>query len=384
MQSPFFRGNRANSKWSRFSRAVFLFLIPPAALGQAPALIDSLAPGLIHFRYLTAAPHSINVLSVDLRESSLLVESYRPRGLVKTSQQALENDRTGHSVLAAVNADFFSFETGMPVGNQVVNGVVAKGTKSSRSHFAMAKGKPFIEQLSFSGSILWKNKAFTVDGVNGRRAAGTLMLYNSYWGFPIGDSSAWRMSIDMVGDGGPQDTLQAVVMSTGKDVVSGISPVIAGDSSLFGKDFPKKGDSLSIVVRFSGVPGSYAQIVGGGGRILENGALVGDRNIGQENIAPKFLHDRHPRTFIGFDRDTTVLFLCTVDGRQSASIGMNFTEMGEFLLSIGAWNAVNLDGGGSTTMVVRQEVVNSPSDSSGERPVANSLQVVVTEQAKNR
>jgi exopolysaccharide biosynthesis protein len=55
---------------------------------------------------------------------------------------------------------------------------------------------------------------------------------------------------------------------------------------------------------------------------------------------------------------------------------MNFQEMAEFLLSIGAWNAVNLDGGGSTTMVINGKVVNSPSDKTGERPVANILIVV--------
>jgi exopolysaccharide biosynthesis protein len=55
---------------------------------------------------------------------------------------------------------------------------------------------------------------------------------------------------------------------------------------------------------------------------------------------------------------------------------MNFQEMSDFLLSIGVWNAVNLDGGGSTTMVIHNKIVNSPSDKTGERPVANTLQIV--------
>jgi exopolysaccharide biosynthesis protein len=70
------------------------------------------------------------------------------------------------------------------------------------------------------------------------------------------------------------------------------------------------------------------------------------------------------------------MFLCVVDGRQTKSLGMNFHEMAEFLLSIGAWNAVNLDGGGSTTMVISSRIINSPSDITGERPVANTLQVI--------
>jgi exopolysaccharide biosynthesis protein len=96
----------------------------------------------------------------------------------------------------------------------------------------------------------------------------------------------------------------------------------------------------------------------------------------KERTSYAFLGARHPRTFIGIDRDTTKMFLCTVDGRQPGSIGMNYREMADFLLSIGVWHATNLDGGGSTTMVVQGKIVNSPSDKKGERPVANSLQIV--------
>jgi hypothetical protein len=148
------------------------------------------------------------------------------------------------------------------------------------------------------------------------------------------------------------------------------------DRGRFLAGYPEEGDSIRLFVGFDGNERPYAQALGGGGRILKEGKIVGDGEKEQEGIRAKFFTDRHPRTFVGFDRDTTVLFLCTVDGRQVKSAGMTFREMGEFLLQIGAWNAVNLDGGGSTTMVVRHEVVNSPSDSTGERPVANTLQLV--------
>ena len=85
---------------------------------------------------------------------------------------------------------------------------------------------------------------------------------------------------------------------------------------------------------------------------------------------------RHPRTFVGFTADSSKLMLCTVDGRSAKSIGMTFEEMGAFLVSIGVTEAFNADGGGSTTMEVLGKIVNLPSDSTGERPVANSLQVI--------
>ncbi len=52
--------------------------------------------------------------------------------------------------------------------------------------------------------------------------------------------------------------------------------------------------------------------------------------------------------------------------------------MADVLLQLGAWHAVNLDGGGSTTLVIRNEVASSPSDPAGERNVANALLLVST------
>ena len=117
-------------------------------------------------------------------------------------------------------------------------------------------------------------------------------------------------------------------------------------------------------------------ILGGIGRIIADGRPVEDSVNVEEKTSFTFLRARHPRTFIGFDRDTTKFYLCTVDGRQPKSVGMSFREMADFLISIGVWNAMNFDGGGSTTMVVEEKIVNSPSDKTGERPVANTLQVI--------
>ncbi len=81
------------------------------------------------------------------------------------------------------------------------------------------------------------------------------------------------------------------------------------------------------------------------------------------------------------------LLLVTIDGRQAGySVGTTLRETAHIALSLGATEAINLDGGGSTTMVVARqrgdstafEVVNKPSDAQGERPVGNALVVVRT------
>ena len=79
---------------------------------------------------------------------------------------------------------------------------------------------------------------------------------------------------------------------------------------------------------------------------------------------------KSPKTAVGSSKDGKTLYLVTVDGRQNASIGLTQKDMALFMKSIGAYNAINMDGGGSTTMVARPlgskdvKVLNKPSDGS--------------------
>lgn len=77
---------------------------------------------------------------------------------------------------------------------------------------------------------------------------------------------------------------------------------------------------------------------------------------------------RSPKTALGFSKDRKTMYLVTVDGRQTSSIGLTLNDMALFMQSIGAYNAINMDGGGSTTMVARPmgeqnvKLMNKPSD----------------------
>jgi len=92
-------------------------------------------------------------------------------------------------------------------------------------------------------------------------------------------------------------------------------------------------------------------------------------------ILPRASEVRHPRTALGLDRAARVLILAAVDGRQPGySEGMSTRELAELMLELGCASAFNLDGGGSTVMVLRESgekprIVNRPSDREGPRPV---------------
>lgn len=118
---------------------------------------------------------------------------------------------------------------------------------------------------------------------------------------------------------------------------------------------------------------SGLRVVGGFPELLDGGLPVGDEATSDN---PTFARARHPRTAVGFDSDLTFLWLVVVDGRQGGySGGISLPELTDLLLALGVEEALNLDGGGSSTMLVRDSLVNRPSDDSGERPVANSLWV---------
>ncbi len=96
---------------------------------------------------------------------------------------------------------------------------------------------------------------------------------------------------------------------------------------------------------------------------------------GTEKPRDGFTTERHPRTVIGTAGDGRI-WLITVDGRNKAlSLGMNFAELQALVTRVGLVNALNLDGGGSTTMVARGAVVNHPSDATGPRKVSDAIVV---------
>jgi exopolysaccharide biosynthesis protein len=86
-----------------------------------------------------------------------------------------------------------------------------------------------------------------------------------------------------------------------------------------------------------------------------------------------FAVSRNPRTMAGLTRDGDLL-LVTVDGRAPGySVGESFPEEPATMRALGATDAVNLDGGGSTAMVVDQQLLGRPSDATGERPVGDAI-----------
>src|SRR5690606_34819096 len=169
-------------------------------------------------------------------------------------------------------------------------------------------------------------------------------------------------SVDAQGGAAPLDSGAVVVFGRGA-AASVLRTLAAGDTVQWRIE----------LVPAVGQGGPAAEAVGGQPVLLRDGAVAPDI---REGINPSFGERRHPRTAVGVTAEGRLLWV-TVDGRQAPySDGMSLEELASLMARLGARDAVNLDGGGSTTMVVRGAVVNRPSDAAGERAVGNALVLV--------
>jgi hypothetical protein len=153
------------------------------------------------------------------------------------------------------------------------------------------------------------------------------------------------------------------VVARGGGALPWIGTTGVGPESVLSTGWPLRGQGAGAV-----------HVVGGWPELLDRGGRVGDLLVGDN---PAFAGSRHPRTAVALSTVDRTLWLVVVDGRQGAySTGMTLPELAGLLEALGADEAVNLDGGGSSILVVRGRAVSRPSDETGERPVVNALLLV--------
>ena len=379
-------------------------LLQPTGLPYDSVSTEQVAPGLVHRRLVaTQGPFTINVVEVDLRRRDLAVSAMHAfdslRGRERTSAMVARRANAGMPVFAAVNADFFDLKTGENENNQVVNGEVLKAVPLTdspfdslhtiHSQFAMTcDGHPQIERFAFSGAVLTPPPAVAVlplDAVNFRPRGDATVLYTAAYRTTPNDSAA-RGTVEipfrLAARNGDTLSLQAIAPAqTGGGLTIAADHAVLSGSGAAAEVIRRlagsvaSGAPLRVVLAFSPRRGRLCALVGGWPRLVVDGRSIADSVDRLEGTFPRFSVTRHPRTAVGFSRDSTTLYLITVDGRSESSSGMSLAELAALMQSLGVAHGLNLDGGGSTTLVLRGRVVNHPSDSTGERTVGNALLV---------
>lgn len=156
--------------------------------------------------------------------------------------------------------------------------------------------------------------------------------------------------------------------------VNGAVLSATGDSATAAlRTMARAGGVVRVLATLAPAVGTPQLAVGGWPRVVQGGRNVGTIADSLEGTFPRFSASRHPRSAIALSADSSRLMLVVVDGRRPWSVGMSLTELGDALIALGASEAMNLDGGGSSVLWIDGTVVNYPSDATGERAVGNAL-----------
>lgn len=361
--------------------------------------VRTIAPGVTHKRLVVNnGPWRINVLEIDLRQPGLILRGVR----AKDSAVARETVRSmfdryagpGRAV-AAINTDFFNTRNGESENNIVIEGKIDKGITLTESphdtfdniHYQFGvdwQNHPAIERFRLSARLFAPGrKPIELEGINSWPDSNTIVLYTRAMGGTTPPDTAGRhptlVPLSLRAQRG--DTMIFVIV--GNATEAGTLPLDSGGVLAASgpmrdelRSIGRRGGTVRVVSRVQPGRTKLRTIVGGWPRVVMNGRSIAEYADIMEGTFPRFA-GRNPRSAVGFSKDSSTLYLVTVDGRRQTDAGMTLSELARLLLDLGAYDAMNFDGGGSTTMVVEGKVVNRPSDQTGERPVGSGLLVIV-------
>ena len=378
----------------KFFLTVFVLLLATAAgnardqwvIGDKAYDVDTLifphlaGPGVTAAKYdIPALPLKISVVEMDLTNPYIMMETClgadKSVGSETPVNMAIRNNRPGHEVVGAMNGDFFmtapSNEVGLPLSGQVRNDELVLSSHNRACLVLDDDNRPYIDRLTFSGTVTSGDHSFALNLVNRMRygyeniAANQSFLFTRSYGPKTYDgSNSGKMVLLRPAEGEFRWNAIGVEHCVIEDIfdAQGSRTIPDGKAILWLKgtyanqtEWMNVGDQMDISFRQTLNNGpqdvKIQQLIGGSDHIImQNGQFMDD------------WAERHPRTAIGFNADSTRLYFVVVDGRHMSSIGVKLYEMKGIFEALGAVNAVNLDGGGSSCILVNDEVLNHPSD----------------------
>ena len=299
-------------------------------------------------------------------------------------------DSPGHDMIAAHNGDFFTTtvnQVGISRMGLYCDGEIVFNPVSQPLLVLTPDRVPYIDRVHFMSNVTHKGTTKTLNTLNMLTLEFTtdpnanpnlLSLFTNAFGSKMNIySTGGKIAVIKAKDGSELKyksncTLTCVVESVSDN--PGEAAIPANSAILHGvgtsADFigaMAAGDEITIQLRSTTneFPDhlDIDEAIGGSGHIiLKDGEIT---NIGNPEC--------HPRTFMGINKEKTKIYSVIVDGRQSSiSAGITLDDQGYVLKALGAWDGINLDGGGSSCMYINEEIKNSPSDGT-ERYVGNGV-----------
>ena len=328
-----------------------------------------IAPGLIYREFLagrSAGPVRAHLLEVDFKAGYALrpvLSNDSVAGIEALSEMAARSQ-----AVAMINGPYY-MRSGEILGLLKIDQTLVSTPDTPRTSFGvLPDGKIIFDSPAFTGHVELPDKTkIPIDGVNRGRGESELILYNTYYAY-------WTLTV-----GGGREFLvrdgRIVDIRNDNSVISEGTVVLSasGRQAWLMADL-KIGDPLKIVQTLGPVWDKVTQAVGAGPCLVKNGEIY-MTTLGEE-FGSDVAGGRAPRTALGITKEGKAL-LVVVDGRSRSSVGYTLLELARFMLEQGAVEAMNLDGGGSSQMIIGSQIVNAPSDGR-ERRLGAGIAVVKT------
>lgn len=355
-------------------------------------------PGVVHKTIINSTDTlMINVLKVNLSQGRYYLSSVKAKNLLnereKTSDISKALSDSGYQVIAALNADFFE-QDGEVINNMISEGKFVKAVKFTDSPFntfvnsqlaITYDNKLLLEQFVFSGNVFFPDGTIEeIRRINSKADSNSITIYNSFQGncTPVVPEK-WAVSeVLLIPAGQSADTTFFTIGDSLKQAGHTQIPndgFIISANNKYAYYLSREceiGDTIKLLLKLNPNFTNIRSLTGGWPQLVKDGKSLIKSNLNIEGVIQRFSENRHPRTGVGFSKDSTTVYFITVDGRQQMSRGMSLLEFADLMIDEGIYQGLNLDGGGSTTMIINNKVVNSPSDNTGERAVGNCLVLI--------
>ena len=365
-------------------------LLAAAALScsaQAQIWNKRVAPGLEYrMQYDPGGPWAIHVLRFISGSTATFLRPELAQGVVYTNDSSdgcepISAMVTRTKAIAGINGDFFPF-TGQVLGGLVRDGQILSSPGYPRAVFAWGPGGGTVGEVKFAASAEWSGGSAPVLGLNRTCQNDDLVLNTSAAGIAQQKGQGICLVLDVGSavwspDCQVQATVKQIVQNApAEPIAQNQAALVATGTRAAALQSLKVGDSIKLSVHLTGLDWSQVRnVIGGGPFLIRGGKLAIDWQA--EAFKPAFATARHPRTAIGKTADGDIL-LVAIEGGCPYSVGATLDEEARILLRLGCVDAINLDGGGSTTFNLRGLTLNRPSDGV-ERKVASGVLVFDTQ-----
>ena len=324
------------------------------------AAITDVTSGVKHIkliRYYNNRPVRINIIEVDnkLGQNYKLKPALASNSTLK-AKNTIRTIATREKAIVALNGTFFKPQTGVPLGTLMINNKMYTGPIYDRVAMGIFENGSVvsydIKRVQFNTEIKVGEKIFKVDNINQPRMLSTyLLIYTPEWGSTSPATPKYGMQIAVKDKKVIAISSQSIKIPEGGYVLSGPEKIVSQIAL---------GKKVELNIKTNPEWKNVKHIISGGPYLVKNGQPFVD--VTEEKL--NSIGGRNPRSAIGYTADNDFIFVA-VDGREGSSVGMSLWELAEFMHSLGCVNAMNLDGGGSTVMYVKGQIVNNPAFKGG-------------------